>query len=114
MLEMEMEKYKKEKEEQEKFNESKDKDEITKRELEKIQLVNRFEKIKKCISEYHKDLLNQDNYIINFRTFINEMNLDITEINNKLNVSVYNIIDIPENMPNINEKKNLFKEIEIL
>ena len=109
-----MEKYKKEKEEQEKFNESKDKDEIRKRELEEIQLVNRFEKIKKCISEYHKDLLNQDNYIINFKTFINEMNLDITEINNKLNVSVYNIIDIPENMPNINEKKNLFKEIEIL
>ena len=114
-LEKVMEKDKKEKEEQienEKLNDIKNKDELKKRESEAILLVNKFDKTKKCINEYHKDVLKQENYIQNFKTFLNEINLDITEINNKLNISVCNFINIPENMPNINDKTNLFKEFE--
>ena len=125
-LEKELENQKNEKEklkqeiENEKLKQEKDKLEIKEKvkleikenESEKIKLVNRFEEIKKTINEYHKDVLNQENYIQNFKTFLNELNLDIIDINNKLNISVYNCINLPGNLPNINDKNNLFKELE--
>ena len=95
-----------------KLNEEKDKEEIKLKDIERENLEKQFEEIKNNISEYYKDVQNQENYISNFKVFLNELNCDLSEINNKLNISTYNYDNILQNIKN--DKKGLLKDLELI
>ena len=95
----------KEEEQKKKIEEEKNKKELEKKikeyDIETKELEKKFDEIKIKNKEYYNDVLNQDIYIENYKSFINELNEEINKLKDQLNISVYEYEDILEN-----EKRN--------
>ena len=76
-----------------------------------IALSERFKQIKKQNKFYFKDIKNQEEYISNYKTFINELYYQLNNLYDQLNISVYGQ-KYEENLINKRETSQLLNELE--
>jgi len=76
-----------------------------------IALSERFKQIKKQNKFYFKDIKNQEEYISNYKTFINELYYQLNNLHDQLNISVYGQ-KYEENLINKRETSQLLNELE--
>ena len=95
----------KEEEQKKKIDEEKNKKELEKKikeyDIETKELEKKFDEIKIKNKEYYNDVVKQDIYIENYKSFINELNEEINKLKDQLNISVNEFENILEN-----EKRN--------
>lgn len=76
-----------------------------------IALSERFKQIKKQNKFYFKDIKNQEEYISNYKTFINELYYQLNNLYDQLNISVYGQ-KYEENLINKRETSQLLNELD--
>ena len=95
----------KEEEQKKKIDEEKNKKELEKKikeyDIETKELEKKFDEIKIKNKEYYNDVVKQDIYIENYKSFINELNEEINKLKDQLNISVNEFDGLLEN-----EKRN--------
>ena len=78
---------------------------------ELIELEKRFQAIKHSNRFYYEDLKNQDEYISNYKSFINELNNELNDFHDQLHISIYGK-KLEENLIDMKEKYELHKDLE--
>ena len=84
---------------------------------ELIELEKRFKAIKHKNRLYYKDLKNQDEYISNYKSFINELNHELNNFHDQLHISIYgkkleeNLINMKENQELLNDLENISNKV---
>ena len=78
-----------------------------------VELENKFKNIKKRNIIYYKDIKNQKECILNYKSFINELNHQINNFHDQLGVSMFGK-KLEENLINQKENAQLLNELEEL
>ncbi len=79
-----------------------------------IKLEQKFKNIKNANKVYYKDIKKQKEFINNYKTFVNELNHELNNLQDQLYISVYDNQLLEDNLIVQNEKEQLIKNLEEL